>query len=351
MKRLASAICLIVFGSLIAAVATGAVNKSQIVVRLGIHRFDRTSTGVLVARAGARQVGWQLPNEDVGGFGPETFLVGKDRSIWLDDGLNNRLLVYGPGRPKTVARVVPLKFTTADSELALGPAGSIYSTRIVGSGTAHWLALDRQTATGKLLWESKLPKDGEEYCGALRVAPGGTLYCIDPGGGDHETWIPVATATGRPTSAADRRRRRTGSEPMAGGLRLVSHEFAHVGGASHSFSFKLLNRRGSIVRSWRIYSKSAIVQALVLDPVGRDPVVLLNIQNTKKRPVAWDYVVLRLGLHGTVSRVSLHHAVYGDNLLPDVRVGPDGHLYQLRSDPSTGVSIVKYSLGSARGAR
>ena len=345
MKKLASAISLIVLGSLIAVVAAGAVSKNQIVVQLGIHRFDQTSTGTLVARAGARQVGWQLPNEDVVGFGPQTFLVGKDRSIWLDDGLNNRLLVYGPGRPKTVARVVPLKFATADSELALGPAGSIYSTRLLGSGTAHWLVLDRQTDKGKLLWESNLPNVGVESCAALRLGPGGTLYCVGP----HETWIPVATPTGRPTSAADRRRR-TGPEPMAGGLRLVSHEFAPVG-ASHSFSFKLINRRGSIVRSWRIYSKSAIVDARVLDPVGRDPVVLLDIQNTKKRPVAWDYVVLRLGLHGTVSRVSLHHAVYGDNLLPDVRVGPDGRLYQLRSDPSTGVSIVKYLLGSARVAR
>ena len=174
------------------------------------------------------------------------------------------------------------------------------------------------------------------------MGPGGTLYCVGP----HETWIPMATPTGLPTSPADERRG-PGPEPIGRGLRLVSHEFAPVG-ASHAFSFKLLDRRRSIVRSWRINGKSAIVDARVLDPVGRDPVVLLEIQNTKKRPVAWDYVVLRLRLHGNVSHVSLHHAVYGDNILPDVRVQSDGRLYQLHSDPLTGVRIVRYLLGPAR---
>jgi hypothetical protein len=342
MKKLISLIPVIVLGSLIVSVAVGAGVVKPIVVQLGIHRFDRTSAGKIVARATPDQVGWQLPNGDVGGFGPQTFLVGRDHSIWLDDGLNNRLLVYRAGRPKTVARVVPLKFATADSELALGPAGSIYSTRFLGSGAAHdyRLVLDRQAGTGKLLWESRLPSVGEEFCGALRVGPDGTLYCVGPG----EKWIAVATPAGRPTSSADRRRR-TGQEPVAGGLRLVSHEFAPIR-ASHSVSFMLLDRRGSIVRSWRIFSRSAITEARTLDSVGGDPVVVLDIQNLKRRPVAWDYVVLRLGPRGTVARVTLRHAVYGDNLLPDLRVGPGGALYQLGSSPETGVVVSRYSLGS-----
>jgi hypothetical protein len=343
MKKLISLIPVIVLGSLIASVAAGAGAVKPIVVQLGIHRFDRTSAGTIVARATPDQVGWQLPNGDVGGFGPQTFLVGRDHSIWLDDGLNNRLLVYRAGRPKTVARVVPLKFANADSEVALGPAGSLYTTRFLGSGAAHdyRLVLDRQTAAGKLLWESRLPSVGEEFCGALRVGPAGTLYCVGP----HETWIPVATPAGRPTSSVDRRRR-TGREPVAGGLRLVSHEFAPIG-ASHSVSFTLLDRRGSIVRSWRIFSRSAITEARALDSLGRDPVVVLDIQKQKSQPVPhvlWDYVVLRLGPRGAV-RVALRHAVYGDNLLPDLRVGSDGALYQLSSSPSSGVEISRYSLG------
>jgi hypothetical protein len=343
MKKLISLTPLIVLGALTLSVAAGAGVVRPIVEQLGIHRFDRTSAGKDVAHAAPDQVGWQLPNGDVGGFGPQTFLVGRDRSIWIDDGLNNRLLVYRPGRPKTVAREVPLKFANADSEVALGPAGSIYTTRFLGSGATHdyRLVLDRQTATGKLIWETRLPTVGGEFCGDLRPGPGGTLFCVGP----HETWIPVATAAGVRITPAERRRR-TGPEPVAGGLHLVSHIFAPVG-AGHSVRFALVDRHGSVVRSWRIYSRSAIAGARALDVIGREPVVVLDIQNLKRRPVLWDYVVLRLGPHGAV-RVSLRHAVYGDNLLPDLRVGSDGALYQLSSSPSTGVDISRYSLGGSK---
>jgi hypothetical protein len=158
-----------------------------------------------------------------------------------------------------------------------------------------------------------------------------------------ETWIPVATPAGQPISAAEQRQR-TGPEPVGGGLRLVSHIFAPVG-AGHSVRFALIDRHGSVVRSWRVNSRSPIAGARTLGVIGRQPVVLLDIQNLNRRPVAWDYVVLRLGAHGAVARLSVRHAVYGDNLLADVRVGPDGRLYQLRSDPSVGVSVVRYSLG------
>jgi hypothetical protein len=341
MKKLISLIPLIVLGSLAVSLAAGAGLVKPIVVQLGIHRFDRTSTGKAVALATPDQVGWQLPNGDVGGFGPQTFLVGRDHSIWIDDGLNSRLLVYRAGSPKTVARVVPLKFATADSEVALGPNGSIYTTRTLGKGSDHTyrLALDRQTPAGKLIWESRLPSVGQEFCGALRAGPGGTLYCVGP----RETWIPVATPAGRPTSATQRRM--TGRQPVVGGLRLVSHIFAPVG-ASRSVSFTLLDRRGSIVRSWRIFSRSPITEARALDSVGPDPVVVLDIQKLKSQPVQhvlWDYVVLRLGPRGA-EPISLRHAVYGDNLLPDLRVGPDGALYQLGSSPTSGVVITRYAL-------
>jgi hypothetical protein len=342
MKKLISLAPLLVFAALTVSVVAGAAVTKPIVVQLGIHRLDRTTAGKVVAHAARDQVGWQLPNGDVGGFGPQTFLVGADRSIWIDDGLNNRLLVYRPGRPKTVAREVPLKFANADSEVALGPAGSIYTTRFLGSGATHdyRLVLDRQTATGKLIWETRLPTIGGEFCGALRHGPGGTLFCVGP----HETWIPVATAAGVPIPALQRRR--SSSEPVAGGLHLVSHIFAPVG-AGHSVRFALVDRHGSVVRSWRIYSRNAIAGARVLDVIGREPVVALDIQNLKHRPILWDYVILRLGLHGAV-RVSVRHGVYGDNLLPDLRLGPDGALYQLTSSPSTGVEINRYSLGGSK---
>jgi hypothetical protein len=129
-------------------------------------------------------------------------------------------------------------------------------------------------------------------------------------------------------------------------LHLVTHIFAPVG-AGHSVRFALVDGNGSVVRSWRVYSRSPIAGARVLDVIGREPVVVLDIQNLKHRPVLWDYVVLKLGLHGT-AQVSMRHAVYGDNLLPDLRVGPDGALYRLGSSPGTGVIVNRYSLGGSK---
>ena len=41
---------------------------------------------------------------------------------------------------------------------------------------------------------------------------------------------------------------------------------------------------------------------------------------------------------------SLPRAVFGGNILPDVRFGPDGKLYELGSDPTTGIVVSRYSL-------
>jgi hypothetical protein len=314
----------------------GAAATSPIVLQLGVHRFGHETSGAVAAHAAPGQVGWQYPNGDISGFGPQTFLVGRDRSIWLDDGLNNRLLVWNPGKAAAVAQTVPLKFSNADSEVALGPAGSIYTTRTLGTGAQHnyRLVLDRQSTSGKLLWETRLPNIGSEFCGRLVVGPGRTLYCVGP----HDTWISVATPAGGPIPAS--KRRRFIGEPVAGGLRLVTSVFPN-----HSVRFALVDRRGSALRSWRVDSRSPIAGARVLDVIGREPVVVLDIQNVEHRPALWDYVVLRLGPHGVVGRATIRHAVYGDNLLPDLRLGPDGRVYQLRSDPSKGVTIERFALG------
>jgi hypothetical protein len=59
---------------------------------------------------------------------------------------------------------------------------------------------------------------------------------------------------------------------------------------------------------------------------------------------------MRLGsTGGTRVRLSLSaHAVWGDQPVTGLRVGPDGRLYQLRSSHTTGVSIARYSLTPAK---
>lgn len=326
-----------------------------IVVRLGTHRFGHPpAPEAVVARAGAGDVGWQTEG-DV--FGPETFLVGRDRSIWLDDGLNNRLLVWRAGHPDAVERSVPLPSGSPDSDIALGPSGSVYATVGVGRGVTYHRELVRLSAGGEVRWQARLadPFGSLATNVALRLGPDGTLYCVlgRPGSvGAERGWMPVATPGGRPLSAAEQRRRNLWPfQPVAGGLRLVSDVYTppHVETAPHEARFALIDRRGRVVRAWRVFSRTDInFNAATPELVGRDPVVVLDATAGAGRNFKWEYVVLRLGARGTRARLSLPRAVYGDNLLADLRVGPDGNLYQLGSSPTTGVMISRYSLGPAR---
>lgn len=80
-----------------------------------------------------------------------------------------------------------------------------------------------------------------------------------------------------------------------------------------------------------------------------DPVVPLIVQkgtgaDAKPRT---EYVVVRLAEDGSIP-VGLNlefDATFGDAPVTALRIGPDGSLYQLRSDLRTGVSIARYSLG------
>jgi len=106
-----------------------------------------------------------------------------------------------------------------------------------------------------------------------------------------------------------------------------------------------LFRGTRLVRAWRVLSKSDVnFNFFTPEIVGGDVVVAVDITKPTKAAFKWEYEILRLGPHGAVKRFALPRAVYGDNLLTDLRVGPDGSLYQLASSPDTGVTIVRYSL-------
>jgi len=330
--------------------------QKPVIVRLGTHQFDHTRTpDAVVARIDADKVGWQLEGDR---FGPQTFVVGRDRSVWLDDSLNNRLLAWLPGRPDSFMRSVALPDRSADRDVALGPAGSVYVTGAIGHGASYKPVLYRLSATGRVLWRivlaGELRDSGSFLVGAnspLRVGPDGTLYCLvgmPALVGGERGWMPVATPGGRPLSiAAQRRGTHWPYQPVAGGLRLLSEVYAAIpASAPHEARYALLDRRGRVVRSWRVLSRTSInFDYATPELVGGDPVVVLDATAQMKGTFKWEYVVLRLGPHGTRTQFSLPRAVYGDNVLADVRVGPDGNLYQLGSSPATGVEITRYSLG------
>jgi hypothetical protein len=331
---------------------SASILQKPALVRLGLHRFGRVrAAGAVVAQIGGDQVAWQTEGDP---FGPQTFLVGRDHSIWLDDSLNNRLFVFRPGAPKAVARSVPLPDRSGDSDVALGPAGSVYVTGGVGVGASHRNVLYRLSASGKVLWRSFLAgeRDGSFLVGAnspIRLGPDGTLYVLagTPGrpGGEH-AWMPVATPAGRPIPAAQQiARAHWPDQPVARGLRLVSETYtAQADKAPREARFALVDRRGRVVRAWRVVSRTDINFGYATpEVVGGDPVVVLDVTAQTKAGFKWEELVLRLRPNGAAS-FSLRHAVFGDNILADVRIGPDGNVYQLASSPQTGVTISRYPL-------
>jgi hypothetical protein len=314
------------------------VLEKPVIVRLGTHRFGHTrKPEAVVARARPDQVGWL--HEGVNS-GPETFLVDRHRSIWLHDEVNHRLLVWRPGRPGTVARTVTLPFLNGE-DVALGPAGTVYFTRGLPN-PPRMLLYRMSVATGKLLWQIRLAGDvgGNTQ---LRVGPDGTLYALAADLG----WEPVATPDGRPLSMAAQRRG-AGYQPLPGGLRLLSETYQpdeHQ--APREVRCALVDRGGRIVRAWRVVSRTNInLDDLFSTPalVGGDLVVVLQPSAGTPPDFKWEYEVLRLGASGLRARFSLPIAAYGEHLFAEIRVGPDGKLYQLASSPTTGVRVNRYSL-------
>jgi hypothetical protein len=324
----------------IPAIAFLAATSSTPIVNLGAHRFGHTQAAeAVVARAAANEVGWQLEGDN---SGPETFLVGSDRSIWLHDEVNHRLLIWNAGQPQTIARTVTLPFTNAE-DVAFGPANTLYFDRDVPELKQFHL-YRMSLSTGAILWHVKLAPGAGTGNTSLRTGPDGTLYAIVP----HGRWMPVATPAGKPLSIAAQLRS-VGSEPVRGGLRLVEtvSGFDARLHSYHAVTISLVNRAGKTMRAWRINSRTDVNLAGYFTPdvVGGDPVVVLDVTaGTPGRNYKWEYEVLRLTRSGASVRFSLRHAVFGDNLFADVRVGPDGKLYQLSSSPQTGVQISRYSL-------
>jgi hypothetical protein len=326
----------------------------SVVVRLGSHRFGHIRTpDAVVARAGAGSVGFE--NNEQYHFGPQTFLVGRDGSVWLHDGIKQRLLVWPAGHPDAAPRVVPLPFFAADDDIALGPAGTVYVTRLLRDPPR--LLLYRLSPTGRVLWKLRLAGTygGESTFvlgsnSPLRVGPDGTLYCLVFMGlaGDEWGWMPVATPSGSPLSAAAQRRgTHWPFQPASGSLRLLAETYTppNADTAPHEQRFALVDRHGRVVHAWRVLSRTdfgGLGKPMTPGLVGHDLVVALPVTSG----TASEYVVLRLGVHGAATRFSVPYAMWGTSLLTDLRIGPDGALYQLGSSPATGVVISRYSLGS-----
>jgi hypothetical protein len=331
-------------------------------VSLGIHRFGHLhAPDAIVAHTGPKNVGFIGCMEDAakrtlcadgsrppqgGGcgcgepsYGPSSFDVARDGSIWVLDEVNHRLLVWRSGRPRTVQRSVPLPRDLDVTGFALGRAGTIYlyATDHIGPGHSNLYAL---TASGGLLW--KVPAHGNA---PLRIGPDGTLYTPFGFPSDlvRSAWTPLTTPAGRPLPAAEQRRRTSPFQPLSGGLRLVTTQ-----PSSHEVRFGLISPAGGLVRAWRVTSRTELYPMTATAALVRGDLV---VGADVSRPNKWEHVVLRLApTGGTRLQFALDaHALWGTLDLPatPLRIGPDGRLYQLRTNPATGASIARYTLGPA----
>ncbi len=328
------------------------------IVDLGTHRFGETrAPDQVVARAKADQVGWQIPPPGPKA-GPQSFLVGSDHSIWLHDSFNDRMLVWNAGDPNTIVRSVPLPDRTADNDVAFGPNGSLYVTHGVGHGLNYHVVLKRLSATGRVLWTARLAGDffGDSQSfmigtnSALRPGPDGTLHVLAgmfgrPGG--QFGWMPVATPRGR---AIPMRKQVRGTDwpyqPMRLGQRMVTEVYApKTDGPVQEVRVAIVNRHGNVVRAWRVISRTPINLHDTPRILRGAPTLVLDLLEGQDTSSRWEYEVVRLVPNGESAMFSVPHMTYGDNILPDVRLSstPDGGVYQLSSDPSFGVQILRYA--------
>jgi hypothetical protein len=345
---LATGLALVLGGAVQPAAAT---SNAPVSVALGTHRFGHLrAPDSIVAHADPSAVGFFQPPEGQDGvaFGPWSFDVARDGSIWLLDEVKHRLLSWRAGQPDRPTGSVRLPQDPLErvADFAVAPDDSIYATYVPPPGPGpKTLRLAKLTADGRVLWTAATTV--EIFNARLRIGPDDALYVA--GGHDGtQDWTPLTTPAGRPLSLADQRRGTSAQQPLPGGLRLAA---TSPSGAERRFT--LSDEGGRAGRAWRVTSKDSLGAAAATPAlVGGDPVVVVEVARETRTEFLYEYQVLRLARAGGASvRFAIApdaRVVWGDTPITGVRVGPDGQLYQLRTSRTSGVDIARFSLTPAQ---
>src|SRR5690349_23266564 len=138
----------------VAGAAHAARTDPVIEVALGAHTFGTlTPADSVVARVGPDGVGWVEGHEGAS-YGPSSFEVASNGSVWLLDTVRDRLVSWRRGRPDQPASTVPIPGSSAD--FAFGPDGTIYVTTHRPGET---MMLDAVNSEGQLRWRGPLAED------------------------------------------------------------------------------------------------------------------------------------------------------------------------------------------------
>jgi hypothetical protein len=352
MNARAAALTVAGLAILLAAITFGTAAASPIKwvsVPLGTHQFGHLrSPDTIVAQAGPTEVGFKKGGTGCGctdgPAGPVLFDVARNGSIWVFDVLNHRLLVWQPGQPAH-PRSIPLKGLDV-RDFALGRGGTIYLNAVyaeppAGDSGANLWAL---SPSGKVVWRAHALMGT-----TLRIGPSGALYSV--GVKRASAWTPLTNSAGRPLSLAQQRRGTTRFQPLAGGMHVIANQLG-----LHEVHFALVDRAGKVLRAWRITGRTKLELARgVLTPslVGGELIVQLDVSRQTSGAFLFEHQILRLGPSGSRTSFSLDAKAVccndGTGPLTPLRIASDDRLYQLRTNPKTGLSIARYSLAPGKG--
>ena len=362
-RRAATVAVLVLLAAALAQPAAAASIK-WLVVQLGTHGFGHLrAPSAVVTHAGPQDVGFECgkpsacqspepPTEggcgciDVLPQGPSSFDVARDGSIWLLDIVNNRFVVWRRGQSVKPARVVAIPRNQGVGDFTLGRGGTIYLFATPpGAGQRKLWSL---TSAGRVRWQAPLTRAlSNAHDAQLRIGPDGSVYTVRREEGRGLTWTALTTRAGRPLPVS---RQRAGSafQPLAPGLRLLETQ-----PSAREIHFALVDKANKVVRAWRVTSRTALGEVRAAPAlVGGDLVAAVDVTQQTQGKLLWEHLILRLSPSGAVrQRFALDaRAAWdpdGTTVSTSLRVGPDGRLYQLRTDPKTGASIARYSLGSS----
>jgi hypothetical protein len=310
------------------------VVTDPIEVPLGTYQYGQlTAPAAVVARAGPTEVGWQRPAGDGPRIGPQSFDIAADGAVWLLDNVNRRLLRWSPGSERQPSRVVPLAFAPLD--FALGPDGMFYVTETAVL-PERGMFLNLVAASGTRLWRVPLATQSSNVM--LRMGPRQELYGVDAG-----QWIPFTSPDNIPVGVDDQRRGTEADQPLAGWRHLVVTR-----AGIRDIRAAIVDRTGRPIRVWRVTGQIDLHFADGPTPavLGEDVALAFHPFNIGSTVSPAERLVVRLSASGLATRVQFDQRHWGEFSVTDHRVGPDGSYYQLRTDVTTGVSIVRYAFGA-----
>jgi hypothetical protein len=312
-------------------------------ITLAQHTFDDLrSPDAIVAQAdpgsGPGEAGFACPAEGTCAE-PTSFDVEADGTVWVADSANHRLLVWEPDHPSRPSRAIALEYTPL--ELAIAPDRTVYVRGTKpGVFASRLFALDRD---GRQRWWSDLASD--MFNAHLRFGSDGVLYSIDLPWG---VWTPVTNSDGEPLGITDQVADVRSGQLVADGGFFVDARWALPLGqlAPRDWRAAIVTDGGKLRQAWRISSLNDLDLSMAAVPtvVGGDPLLVFEVYRFSDHTM--EHVVVRLSAGGGIrDRFSLGRGGYrGGDVVTDVRVGADGRLYQLQSDPAWGLKIARYDV-------